>query len=191
MKIIFTSLLLFSMFLSESQTYTIDASHSNVQINVERFGVVDVSGRFKAVSGSITYDETNTLNTKASATILVESYDANNIGGESAVKSKVFLDVENFPEIKFESKEVIVKDDQHFLRGELTIHGITNLIELPYVIKGPSLDLPTQKNSIAFKASITIDRQNYGISFDRKLPNGISIVGNEIDITLMILAIAE
>ena len=174
-----------------AQSYTIDSSHSTVQIQVERFGVVDVVGRFKDVKGTIEYNSEDISKTTANAVIKVNSYDANNVGGESAVKSKAFLDAETYPEISFKGIRIIEKEGKNYLRGNLTIHGMTNEIELPFTTKGPLMDLPTRKQSIAFNASIIINRQDYGISFDRKLPNGTSIVSNNIKITLNILAIAE
>jgi len=174
-----------------SQNYIIDASHSAVQIQVERFGVVDVIGRFKDVSGEITFTADDIYKTSANAIIKVASYDANNVGGEEAVKSKAFLDAETYPEITFESIKTIVKEDKSYLVGNLTIHGVTNEIELPFSLKGPLLDLPTQKQSVAFNASIIVNRQDYGISFDRKLPDGTSIVGNDVEIKIIALAIAE
>ena len=174
-----------------AQNYSIDAGHSSVQIKVERFGLVDVVGRFKDVSGTIIFDKGEASKTNANATIKVDSYDANNSGGESAVKSKAFLDAENYPEISFKGTKTIEKDGKMYLAGDLTIHGTTNAIELPYEIKGPMLDLPTQKQSIAFTASITINRQDYGVSFDRQLPNGTKLIGDNVEITLIILAIAE
>jgi len=192
MKTVFTFIAVSFFFISETkaQNYIIDEGHSSVQVNVERFGVVDVSGRFKSVQGTITFDKDDMSKTKANATILVDSYDANNKGGEDAVKG-VFLEAHKYPEIKFEGLSVIEKNKEYFLVGNLTIHGVTKSIELPFTVKGPLLDLPTQKQSIAFNASITINRQDYGIAFDRKLPNGISLVSNDVKITLMILAIAE
>nr|WP_321234445.1 YceI family protein [uncultured Psychroserpens sp.] len=193
MRTLFAFITVSLFFISEinAQTYVIDEGHSTVQINVERFGVVDVSGRFKTVEGTITYDKDDLSKTNANARIKVESYDANNAGGESAVKSKVFLDAAAYPEISFNSTKAISKNGNTYIVGDLTIHGVTKSIELPCLIKGPLLDLPTQKQSIAFNASITINRQDYGIAFDRKLPNGTSIVSNDVKITLMILAIAE
>jgi polyisoprenoid-binding protein YceI len=173
-----------------AQNYVIDKSHSTVQIQVERFGVVDVVGRFKDVTGNISYNSEDLTKTMANATIKVDSYDANNIGGEKAVKSKVFLDAEAYPEIAFKSTKINSKGGANYLIGDLTIHGVTKTIALPFTIKGPLLDLPTQKQSIAFNAYITINRQDYGISFDRKFKD-ISVVSNTIKITLIILAIAE
>ncbi len=183
--------LLCTTLTANAQNFKIDAGHSNVQIQVERFGVVDVIGRFKDVNGTITFNKDDISKTEANAAIKVDSYDANNVGGEGAVKSKAFLDAGTYPEITFKSKSVVVKEGKQYLVGDLTIHGTTNQIELPFEVKGPLLDLPTQKQSIAFNASITINRQDYGVSFDRKLPNGTLIVGNDIKITLNILAIAE
>ena len=186
------SALSFLPFISlNAQKYVIDASHSNVQIKVERFGVVDVIGRFKDLNGSIVYDAQDETKTNAEATIKVESYDANNAGGESAVKSQAFLYAEKYPEISFNGKSIVNKDGKNFLVGDLTIHGTTREIELPFAIKGPLLDLPSKKRSIAFNASITINRQDYGVSFDRKLPNGTLLVGNDVEITLNVLALAE
>ena len=174
-----------------AQKYIIDAGHSTVQIQVGRFGVVDVVGRFKDVTGSIDFNASDSTKTNAEAVIKVASYDANILGGEDAVKSKAFLDATNYPEITFKGAEVIEKEGIKYLIGDLTIHGTTNQIELPYSIKGPLLDLPTQKQSIAFTGSITINRQDYGIGFDRKLPDGTNLVGNEVKINLIVLAIAK
>lgn len=174
-----------------AQKYVVDPGHSSVQIRVQRFGVVDVVGRFKDVSGSITYDASDASKTTAEATIKVASYDANNSGGEDAVKSPAFLDAAAYPEITFRSKGATVRNGQNILLGDLTIHGTTNEVELPFTIVGPSMDLPTRKQSIAAEATITINRQDYGVNFDRKLPNGSSLIGNDVKITLVILAIAE
>ena len=110
-------ILLLSIFITfqvNSQTYTIDASHSSVQIQVERFGVVDVIGRFKDVSGTISYSKEDVTQTKADASISVESYDANNKGGEDAVKSAIFLDAKSFPEITFKSTGILEKASKSY-----------------------------------------------------------------------------
>ena len=174
-----------------AQTYTIDAGHSNVQINVERFGVVDVVGRFKDVVGMISYQKEEPSLFKADVVIKVKSYNANNLGGEQAVKSKVFLDASSYPEITFQGNSAESKDDHLLIKGKLSIHGTTREVTLPLRVHGPLLDIPTKKQSISLNGSIVINRQDYGISFDKKLPNGIPIVGNEIKITLNVLALGE
>ena len=193
MKIKLTCTLLFLLFASEfiAQTYAIDKEHSSVQIQIQRFGVIDVVGRFKDVEGSITYHKDDPTKTAAKSTIKVDSYDANSAGGEAAVKSNVFLDAEAYPDITFSSTKVIQQGQKPHLVGNLTIHGVTKEVSLPLTIKGPLLDLPTKKQSIAFISTITINRQDYGVSFNAKLSSGTSIIGNDVKITLMILALEE
>lgn len=189
--LLFLACLLFFVTDIIGQTYVIDASHSSVQVSVQRFGVVDVIGRFKDVTGTINYNADDISQTKADAVIQINSYDANNIGGEEAVKSAAFLDAENYPEITFKTTGININDGEARLNGELTIHGQTQEVELPFTVVGPLMDLPTRKKSIAAKASITINRQDYGVSFDRQLPDGTALVSNYVKITLNILAIAE
>jgi len=190
-RLCFILIAIFCASYISAQNYIIDSGHSSVQIQVERFGVVDVIGRFKDVQGSIQYNSEDAAKTNASATIKVESYDANNQGGEEAVKSAAFLDAASYPEITFTGIEAVMKEEKYYLKGNLTIHGVSNEIELPFKVNGPKIDLATQKQSIAFNAWITINRQDYGVSFDRQLPNGTKLVGNDVKITLNILAIAE
>lgn len=193
MKIKLTFIFLFLLFSSEfiAQTYTIDKEHSAVQIQIQRFGVIDVVGRFKDVEGSITYHKDDITKTAANATIKVDSYDANSAGGEAAVKSNVFLDAATYPDIIFTSSNVVQQDQKPHLVGNLTIHGVTKEVVLPLSIKGPLLDLPTKKQSIAFISTVTINRQDYGVSFNAKLSSGTAIIGDDVKITLMILALEE
>jgi polyisoprenoid-binding protein YceI len=148
-------------------------------------------GRFKDVEGTITYSKDDITKSVANASIKVASYDANSAGGEAAVKSNVFLDAETYPEITFTTTSVVQENTKNYLVGNLTIHGVTNEIKLPFTIHGPLLDLPTKKQSIAFIATIVINRQDYGIAFNAKLASGTSIIGNDVKITLNILALEE
>lgn len=177
--------------LAYQQKYLIDPGHTTVMIRVKRFGIIDVIGRFQEVEGEVYYDPENKSNTSASVTIKTESYTANNPDGENAVKSEAFLHIAKFPEIKFESKKSFVKEGKNYITGDLTIHGTTNEVEFPYRIIGPKLDLPSQKQSIGIYGNLVINRQDYGITFDRKLPDGSNLIGNEVKIELVVLAIAQ
>ncbi len=175
----------------EKAAYKIDAGHTAVTIQVKRFGVVNVMGRFGDVDGTVTYDPENINSLAADVTIKVDSYSANNGGGEDAVKSPAFLDAAKYPEIKFKVKSASVKGGRNVVTADLTIHGVTKEVEFPFEVTGPKLDLPTRKQSIGIEGSLTINRQDYGIAFNRQLPTGDAIVGNEVKIDLLVLAIQE
>ena len=175
----------------DGKNYVIDPGHTAVTIRVKRFGVVDVLGRFQEVSGKIQFNESDHTSITAEVVVKVDSYHANNSGGEDAVKSAAFLDATNYPEIAFKAKRAYQKEGQNMIVADLTIHGTTNEVEFPFKITGPKMDLPTQKQSIAIEGSLVINRQDYGISFDRKLPDGGDLIGNEVKIELIALAIEE
>ncbi len=174
-----------------AQSYAVDPGHTSVTTKVMRFGVVPVVGRFTEVSGEIEFNKDNLASTKASITIQVSSYSANNIEGESAIKSKAFLDVANYPEIKFTLNGLTKRGSQTIAKGTLELHGTLKNIECPVVINGPLIDLPTRKQSIGIVGSISIDRTEYGAGQEMKLPTGLVIIGNDVQIDFVILALAN
>ncbi len=184
------SLLLCISFSGYSQKFTIDPGHTAVTSKVQRFSMVDVVGRFNEVEGSITYDSNDLTKIYVDVTINTASYSSNNIGGEDAVKSAAFLDVANFPQMTFTSTRVIASGESLTMTGNLTIHGVTKEISFPFNFLKPFKD-PTRANTIAANAAFTINRQDYGITFSRKLPNGKEFIGNEVYIELNVLAVEQ
>ncbi len=176
---------------SLSQSYIVDAGHSSFQSKVIRFGVVPVVGRFTDVSGKLTYDSEDLSKTSAEIIIKTDSYDANNSGGEDAVKSDAFLNVAEFPEIRFELISLTSEGDNYKAKGTLELHGVKKSIECPVSIVGPSMDLPTRKQSVGIMGSLAIDRTAYEVGREMKLPNGMVVIDNTVLIDFVILGIAE
>lgn len=189
-KTLICCLLLSISFSSYSQKFIIDPGHTAVTSKVQRFSMVDVVGRFNEVEGFISYNSNDLTQLSAEVTIKTTSYKSNNLGGEDAVKSAAFLDVANFPEMTFKSTRVIANGELLTMTGNLTIHGVTKEVTFPFTFLKPFKD-PTRDNTVAAKASLSINRQDFGITFSRKLPNGKEFIGNEVYIELNILAIEQ
>ena len=170
-----------------TEVYNIDAGHTSVTAKVKRFSVVDVVGRFTDVSGTVDYDGESIESLKTNVVIKTASWTANNKDGENAVKSPAFLDVAKYPEITFSSTKFYQKDGMNYAAGDLTIHGTTNSVEFPFKLIGPFKD-PTGLTTIGIYAQLEINRQDYGIKFDRKMGNGEMLIGNEVAIELNVLA---
>lgn len=175
---------------TQAVNYTIDTGHTFVTFEVKRFDMLDVVSTFREVTGSITLDTDNLESTEADIIIKTQSLESGNPDRDKAVKGPAFLHVEQFPEITFKSSSLKKNGANWIAEGELTIHGVTNRILLPIEITGPRKD-PTGLMAVAIKGKITINRQDYGIKFDRKLPNGADFIGNEVDIEINALAIQE
>ncbi len=190
-KGIFFYIGLLSSVAVQAQTYKIDPGHTAITTKVMRFGVVNVVGRFNRVSGSITYNPNDLSTTKGEIFITTDSYTANNVDGEAAVKGPGFLDVANFPEMKFSVAKLTKAGNGFMVEGSLILHGVTKTIIFPASINGPLIDLPTGKQSIGISGALVVNRQDYGLKMARKTPDGRELVGSEVAIEINLLAIAE
>lgn len=176
---------------SVSQEYIIDAGHSAVMMKVQRFGLVNVIGRFGDVEGIITYNPDDTSMTKIDISVKTESYTANNPAGETSVLSSAFLDSENHPYISFTLINTGQTDENVHFTGNLIIHGVSKSVDFDAKIIGPLLDLPTRKQSIALSGVLVINRLDFGVGPDHTLPDGREIIGNRVEISFEILGISQ
>jgi polyisoprenoid-binding protein YceI len=92
------------------------------------------------------------------------------------------LDVERFPEITFASTRVEKKDDGYVLIGDLTVHGITKEVIIPFAITGQVVH--RGMTLLGFEARLQINRHDFGITYDTLMDNGSLVVGNTVDIEL-------
>ncbi|HMV10222.1 MAG TPA: YceI family protein [Cyclobacteriaceae bacterium] len=184
------TLLTVSVF-STAQVFKIDNGHTSVTSKVMRFEVVKVLGRFNSVSGTVNYNAADVTKTTADIKILSDSYSANNAEGENAIKSPVFLDSKKYPEINIIVKSLSKNAAGFDVKADLTLHGITKEISFPVMMTGPSMDLPTQKQSIGIMGKVVINRQDFDIKMAAKMPSGGMVVGNEVEIEINALAIAQ
>ena len=176
---------------SYAQKYVIDASHSAVLMKVQRFGVVNVVGRFGEVTGLMEFYADEPERSQMNITVTVDSYTANNPGGEESARGPAFLDGANHPNINFALTKLNKLETGWQALGNLTIKGITKEVELKADMVGPKMDLPTQKQSIALSGTIKINRLDFGVGPDKTLPDGTEIIGNEVTIMLELLGIAQ
>jgi len=176
---------------STAQVFQIDNGHTSITSKVMRFEVVKVLGRFNTVSGVVNYNANDVTKTTAEIKILSDSYSANNTDGENAIKSPVFLDSKKYPEITIVVKGLAKNAAGFDVKADLTLHGVTKEILFPVTLTGPSIDLPTQKQSIGIMGKLVINRQDFGIKMAGKLPSGGMVVGNEVEIEVNALAIAK
>ena len=181
------TLLLFCTQLS-AQEYTIDPGHTSIQFSVERFGTVQVNGRFNDFSGTVQYDSTLQKIQSADISIDVKSIDTGHKVRDGHLKSEIWLDAEKYPEIQFQTTEVIQSDTGMIAVGSLTIHGTTKPIQIPFERIGPLVD-PTKTKAIGISGAITINRQDYGIQFSKVFNDGILFIGNDVHININALAI--
>lgn len=180
--------LLTSTTTTAQHTYQLDPIHTFVNFGVERFMVGEVTGHFNEFSGTIHYNPKDISQTNISATIQVESIDTGFETRDGHLKSSIWLDAENYPDMVFKSKKVDLVEEQLMITADLTIHGVTKELTFPVDVKGP-FDDPTKNTTLGLSADLQINRQDFGITFSKKMDNGHLFIGNEVLISIRALAV--
>lgn len=185
-----TLLLLFGGAAQAADTYQIDPVHSTVNFAVKHLVINTVRGNFTEFSGKIVYDEADITKSSVDVTIKAASVNTGNDKRDTHLRSAEFLDAQKYPEILFKSKEIKKEGDGYVVVGDLTLHGVTREVSFPFQILGKIKD-PWGKTRIGLEASLTINRQDFGVSWSQTMDNGGLMVGNDVKIELNVEAVKE
>jgi polyisoprenoid-binding protein YceI len=170
-------------------TWNIDLSHSAVNFTVRHMVVSKVRGAFNRWQGALQFDAENPERSNVSVQIEADSIDTREPKRDAHLRSADFFDVEKYPTLSFESTNVEqVTDKSYRVTGQLTIHGVTREVVLDTENLGGGKD-PWGNERIAFEASTSINRKDFGLSWNQALETGGVLVGDKIEIALELQAI--
>jgi len=168
--------------------WRIDTNHSELSFRVRHF-VSRVRGTFGTWEGIVTAEPGAWADGTVEVTVQTASVDTQHERRDTHLRSADFFDVENHPTMTFTSNRVVVNGRAINVEGDLTIRGTTRPVVLTgeYLGEGPD---PGGGERIAFVASTTIDRQDFGVSFNQ-LVEGVGMIGDEVEISLAIEAVRQ
>jgi polyisoprenoid-binding protein YceI len=176
-----------------------EPGHTAAEFCARHMMVTYVRGHFKNVRGSLTFDPANPSRAFVEVTIDAAGIWTGEPDRDAHLRSADFLDVANHPTITFKGDRVdVLGQNEATVTGDLTIRGITRSVPLrvrylgqwqtPWwedgVDKGP-------KTRAGFTATTTIDRRDFGVSWNAPLDKGGIVVGNIIEITIDAEAILD
>ena len=176
-KIALTSLLLASM--AFAAPYNVDAAHTAVGFKIKHMMVSSTNGKFKNFSGTFEYDEKTKTVSNIKGKIIVDSIDTDNADRDKHLKSPDFFDSAKYTDITFVSKSI--KGNK--ITGDLTIKGITKTVTLNYEFGGATVN-PWGQKVAGFSISGTIDRKDFGLTWNKALDMGGVAVANEVKISV-------
>lgn len=165
--------------------WNLDASHSSVGFKVKHMAISKVKGSFGEFSGTVTGEPGKPETFAAEITIQLASVDTGNEKRDDHLRNPDFFDVEKHPTMMFRSTGVTMDGDEGILMGELTLHGVTKLVELELEYRG-QIDDPWGNTRAGFSAEGRIDRREFGLTWSKALETGGLVVGNDVDIELEI-----
>jgi polyisoprenoid-binding protein YceI len=170
-------------------TWEADPAHSAVQFAVRHLMISTVRGEFSKFTAKATGDPTNPAGAKIEATIDASSIDTRNDKRDGHLKSPDFLDVPKFPTITFKSKKIEAAGaGKAKVTGDLTLHGVTKEVVLEVEGPTPSIKDPMGNVKAGAHATTKINRQDFGIVWNKALDGGGVMVGDEIEISIDIEA---
>lgn len=173
-----------------ADAYKIDAAHSSVGFSVKHLVITNTKGVFKDFAGSVVYDEKDLAKSSVDVTIQVVSIDTANAKRDEHLRTADFFDAATFPVVTFKSSKVEKADSGYSMTGTLTMRGVSKEVTFPFSMTGPVQD-PWGNTRFGAEGSLTVNRQDYGISWNKTLDNGGLVVGDEVKIELVVEAVKE
>ncbi|MEP7131800.1 MAG: YceI family protein [Acidobacteriota bacterium] len=169
------------------ETFQFDKAHSLVGFRIRHF-VSKVEGRFREFEGSATLDRQNPPASRVDLTIQAASIDTGADNRDKHLKSADFFDAEKFPTITFKSTKVTPKGkDAYDVTGDFTMHGVTKSITIP-VRHGGFLKAGKVEKAGFEVASFSIERKDYGITWNRAVDAGGVMLGDDVEINIQVEA---
>ncbi|WP_316571630.1 YceI family protein [Neobacillus sp. YIM B06451] len=168
--------------------WAIDPAHSSVDFSVRHMMIANVKGTFQAFDASVEADPADLTTADISFAIDTASINTRNEDRDNHLRSADFFDVENNPKITFTSTNIVKTDEGEYdVTGDLTIRGVTRPETFAVVFEGSGKD-PWGNEKVGFSGSGSINRADYGLTWNAALETGGVLVGDKIKVTFEIQA---
>ena len=174
-----------------TERWEIDSSHSSIHFSVRHLVIAKVRGQFSRWTGSLQVPGGDFERASLDVTIDASSIDTGVADRDAHLRSGDFFDVESHPEITFTSSGIKrTASDRLQVTGALTIKGIPRDVALDVEVLGRAKD-PWGNERAAFSATTSVDRRDFGLTWNQVLETGGVMVGERIDIAIDIEAVRQ
>lgn len=176
----------------QKTSWAIDPSHSEVTFRVKHLMISSVTGKFGTFSGTAQTEGDDFSTATASFTAQVGSIHTNDAQRDGHLKSADFFDAEKHPEITFRLNKVSAAGgaSEYNLEGELSIRGVTKNVKLHAEFGGIGKD-PWGNTKAEISVTGTINRDDFGLTWNAALETGGVLVSQEVKINCEIQLLKE
>lgn len=160
--------------------YAFDPAHTTFGFVARHAMVTKVRGTFSEFEGSAHLDFADPGQSKVTVKIKAASINTGNDDRDAHLRSNDFFDMDEYPEITFESTAVESADaDTYRVTGDLTIRGVTKSITFESERTGPVID-PWGNTRVGFSGTLSVNRKDWGVSWNMALEAGGVVVSEKV-----------
>jgi polyisoprenoid-binding protein YceI len=168
-----------------SSTWQIDPAHSEALFSIRHLTISTVRGGFSKIKGTISFDDKDVSKSVVDVAIDMSTVDTREPKRDDDLRSDKFFDVTHYPTMSFKSTKVEqVAAGKLKVTGDLTMHGVTKEVVLD--VDGPTAPIkdPWGNQRAAATATTKINRQDFGVKWNKTIDNGGVMLGDEVSITI-------
>lgn len=170
-----------------ADTWEIDRVHSSVGFQVNHMVISKVNGKFDSFNGTINFDGKDFSRASVVVNIDPKTIDTDNERRDGHLKSPDFFAADSLPEMKFVSTSIKPLGENKFqMVGDLTMRGVTKPVTLDGEFRGTVAAMGGTK--AGFSAKGTINRQDWGVSWNKTLDAGGFVVSDNVDLLIEVEA---
>ncbi|HWF24043.1 MAG TPA: YceI family protein [Solirubrobacteraceae bacterium] len=171
-------------------TWVVDPAHSRVGFAVKHMGIATVRGHFNEYEGRLEVGE-DLDHTRAYGTVKTTSVSTDWDQRDEHLRSPDFFDVEQYPELKFESTKIEQVDDETFrIVGNLDMHGVTREITLEAVVDGTDVD-PQGNERLGLEVVSQLSRGDFDMKFNMAMGSGNTVVSDKVKLEIDVSAVKQ
>jgi polyisoprenoid-binding protein YceI len=163
--------------IAPAGTWGLDPVHSTVGFEVG-YLVGTFKGQFRDVDAQLEVGETGA---RLEGSARVASVDVKDENLAAHLQSPDFFDAETYPELRFSADDFAIAGGTVTVDGEITIKGVTKPVVVTGTVAEPLTDSYGNER-IGLAVSTTVDRTEFGVSWNNPLPGGKPALANEVRI---------
>lgn len=164
--------------------WTIDPAHTSVEFAVKHMGLATVKGHGRTLEGLVVGGSAPRLE----GTLDVASITTFDEQRDGHLQTPDFFDAERHPQLRLVSTQVAADGEQLAIQAEITIKGVTRPVELRGRLTGTGTD-PWGGERLGLDLEGTLDRSEFGLTWNAPLPGGGFLLSDEVRIALSISAV--
>lgn len=172
-----------------TSTWKIDPGHSAIQFKVKHLAIANVSGVFSVFSGTVQTAQDDFADAQVHVVIDAGSLGTNNEVRDTHLKSDIFFDVQQFPQLTFRGT-LHKLSGEYALTGLLTIRGVAKQISLATALTGTGKGRWGDTRA-GFELTGRINRTDFGLTWNMPTELGGLLLGEDIQLHMDIELIKE